>query len=420
MRGPCLGGLGFSFGHRQKVHLGRSWFGAATAAALLAAACGSSAASSSKTAPFTIGFAISETGSYQPFDVPAMQAAELAIRDINQSGGLLGRQLQVVQADNQSDPTQSANAGIKVLDAGAQMVVVTCDYDVGGPAAVQAQQRGFISWSTCAGSTLFGPKGVGPYAFTQGVPAITEGAATAEWAYQKGWRSAYVMADTSISYTNQLCQGFTERFQELAGQSAILGQATVKTFGQASYAAPVSAIRALPTPPAFIYECMVAAPGEPQLLKTIRSAGITTPIVGGQSLDGTFWQSVIPDLSNVYFTTHASIFGDDPSSAVNKLLAEYKQAYGMPMQASSNITGYMVIQAWADAVRKAGTFDAAKVASALESFKNEPTVLGPESFTPEVHIDFHRQVRIMQIQDGKDSFLTLWTVQKTPPLPPGA
>ena len=54
---------------------------------------------------------------------------EVAIEEINAKGGLLGRQLKIIYADTKSDIAYGATAAQDVIDKGAQMVVVTCDYD---------------------------------------------------------------------------------------------------------------------------------------------------------------------------------------------------------------------------------------------------------------------------------------------------
>ena len=51
---------------------------------------------------------------------------------------MLGKQIEFVTADTKSDQAQGANAAIEVLEEGAELVLVTCDFDFGSPAAITA------------------------------------------------------------------------------------------------------------------------------------------------------------------------------------------------------------------------------------------------------------------------------------------
>ena len=68
---------------------------------------------------------------------------------------------------------------------GADLVFVTCDYDFGAPAALQAQKAGKISVFLCAEDPKAGIVGVGPYSFSASAAAQVQGATIAEWAYKE-------------------------------------------------------------------------------------------------------------------------------------------------------------------------------------------------------------------------------------------
>ena len=92
----------------------------------------------------TVGFAIAKSGWMEAYDTPAATAAKIRIDEINAAGGLLGRQIKWVEADTKTDRQQSARAGLQVLDEGADMMVVSCDYDFGSPAALSAEAEGKV------------------------------------------------------------------------------------------------------------------------------------------------------------------------------------------------------------------------------------------------------------------------------------
>jgi branched-chain amino acid transport system substrate-binding protein len=372
-----------------------------------AAACGGSSPQSNST-DYTIGFAIGQSGFMQGFDVPPMQAAQIAMSGINAKGGLLGRKLVSVSSDNHSDVNQSANAGIEVIDKGAQMMATDCDYDMGGGAATQAQSKGMLVFSECAGSFKFGPQGIGNLAFTMGMAAAEEGSGLAEWAYTtKGWKTAFVVHQIVNAFNDESCNTFTQRFTQLAGAGSVLGQADFKDTDP-SYNAQITKIRSLAKAPDAIFLCSFS-PGMPKMIRALRSAGLTQPILENQSAGGDAWKSAIPDISNFYYTDNFSINGDDPVPAINNLTALWKSqnAASIPILDGHMPDGYGLIYVWADAVRQAGTFDGAKVAAVLETFKDHDTPIGPWTFTPQYHINLTRQMRLNQVQNGKTTFLQL-------------
>ena len=71
----------------------------------------------------------------------------------------------------------------------------------------------------------------------------------AEWAFnKKGWKKACVLLDNTISYTKSLCGSFAERWKEVAGEQALLGEDTFLN-GDPSIAAQVTRITSLPEKP---------------------------------------------------------------------------------------------------------------------------------------------------------------------------
>ena len=88
-----------------------------------------------------IGLATAHSSFQAPIDAPAEAAVRLAGEDYNGEGGILDRQISFIQADTKSDPAQSANAAVQLLDKGAQVLVVTCDYDTGGPRLASLKKR---------------------------------------------------------------------------------------------------------------------------------------------------------------------------------------------------------------------------------------------------------------------------------------
>lgn len=156
-----------------------------------------------------IGMAVAQTGWEAAFDGDASLIAKIWIDQMNAKGGLLGKHIKEIEADTKTDKVEGAKAGQAMVDGGANIVLVTCDYDNGSPAASRAQKAGVISVFLCASDPKAGVAGVGPLSFTAGNAGQIEGAILGEWAIKnKGWKKGYVLLDETIQYDKSVCAGY--------------------------------------------------------------------------------------------------------------------------------------------------------------------------------------------------------------------
>src|SRR3990172_5833696 len=89
-----------------------------------------------------IGGAMSLTGIQAPLDTPGVRGAEVAVKYLNDSGGVLGKQVEFINIDGKSDPVTVGNVAVELIDKGAQLIMAPCDFDFGGPASRAAQSAG--------------------------------------------------------------------------------------------------------------------------------------------------------------------------------------------------------------------------------------------------------------------------------------
>lgn len=378
----------------------------ALAAALTA--CGSdessgdtSSASPASSEPIVIGAAMGFTGFMVTWDDPVYQAALLAIDDLNAKGGVLGRQLTMVRADTKSDQALGPVAASEVLDKGAQMVLVSTDFDMGSPAALVAQQKGVVTFSAAV-SPMFGVQAIGNMAFSSSDSSTMEAAEGAKFALDKGWKTAYILVDETVAAERDYGKYFEEAFTQQGG--AVVGQDTFKNDDQ-SIAAQITHFKSLsPTPDVIVLASY--APGGPAALRQIRSAGIDQPVIGADDWDGNFWLEAVPGVKDVYGSVPRSLFGDDPDPKVNDFYARVEKALGKPVDSSLAIGGYTAVEAWAQAVEAAGTTEGAAVSKALESLQDASTISGPVTYTATDHIIYGREMTIIGFSDGSGHFVT--------------
>jgi branched-chain amino acid transport system substrate-binding protein len=77
------------------------------AVVLATVGCGSDQEGDDAGRPFRIGMIAPLTGSYEPLGRDAKKAVELAVEEINNAGGVLGRRIELLVRDDQSKPDQS-------------------------------------------------------------------------------------------------------------------------------------------------------------------------------------------------------------------------------------------------------------------------------------------------------------------------
>jgi hypothetical protein len=118
--------------------------------------------------------------------------------------------------------------------------------------------------------------------------------------------------------------------------------------------------------------------------------------------DGTFWYPKNPKVTNYWYVTYASVFGDDPSTQVKALIAQMKAQGAKSAPATGGfVTGPAAIDGIVTAIKRAGgSTDGAKLASTMEKFHNVPTISGFVSFSPLLHSVFGRTYRVIEVQNN--------------------
>ncbi|MHB8641811.1 MAG: ABC transporter substrate-binding protein [Gaiellaceae bacterium] len=357
--------------------------------------------------PIIIGAAVDLTKNMAPFDAPALLAAQLEIKKINAAGGVLGRPLKMISINDQLDPQRTKQAAVQLLSEKADIGWVTCDVDYATPAAQAFLNAGKLTVAPCLGTdelspVRFGSKG--KLAFSFGNAAQDEGAAVAEYSFKvKHWKTAVVVTDNLLRYFKDVCKAFTVRFQELGGK--IVAQESF-TQGDKTINNVVSRVNGEKSDT--IAFCTSFGGDQPAFVSGLRSLKNETPIINGWASDGAYWWPKSPPVTNFYYLTYASVYGDDPSAQVRAFEAQMKAA-GHPAQTGGFLGGAAAIQSIADAIKAAGSTNGAKLASVIVKFKKHPTISGNISFSPSLHTVYGRAYRVIAINNNKAKFVGLVT-----------
>ena len=311
-----------------------------------------------------IGGALSLTGVQAPLDTPGFKGAQVAVKALNDAGGLLGKPVKFVNIDGKSDPVTVGNVAVELIDQGANLIVAPCDFDFGGPASREAQSAGLVGISTCASDPLYSSWSLGDKQFTLSMWNTTMGATAADYALkERGWKTAYVVTDQFIAHTKSLSKYFVEHFKAIGGE--IILEDTY-TNGDNDFSAQLSRLQALGKKPDVIF---ISSYGTDiaVMIRALREVGYDAPVLGGDSYDDPAIHEALGDKlgSEIYFVTHTWM-GPEAHPDMPKFIELYEAMHGEPPDTSFVATGWDTIMLMAEAVKMAGSTDGAAVAKALE------------------------------------------------------
>ncbi len=378
---------------------GRGRLAVAAAALLALAVIGSALAANSgraAKAPIIIGWAFDGSGNMAPFDGPALAAAKLRVNQLNARGGVNGRKLQIRTCDTQGNKADVAKAcALRLLGQKANVLFTTCDVDLAAPVVSAAINRGTLAIAPCIGTDQMGPKRFGAkgrLAFSFGNVAQDEGSAMAQYAWNRGWRSAGLATDTVIVYFKDVVRAFEVRFKQLGGK--VVTKETYQSGGGTNVQNAVSRLNSVKAD-VYVTSTAGAFGALSTFVSGLRSLGNNTPILNSWAGDGTYWLPANPKVTNYWYVTFASCFGDDPSAAVNRLAKQVKAGTG------GFITGPSAIDGLVTAIKRTnGSTQGIALAKAMEKFKNVPTISGYISFSKKLHTVFGRRYRVIRIQNN--------------------
>jgi branched-chain amino acid transport system substrate-binding protein len=376
--------------------------------AALAGTTGSHAAPAAKKR-VVIGWAFDKSGQMAPFDNPALAAAKIRIKSINAKSRY---HFVIKTCDTQNNDAAKAKAcALSLLGQGANIIFTTCDVDYATPVVQEALNRGKLAIAPCIGTDQMGPRRFGQkgkLAFSFGNVAQDEGSAMAEYAHSRGWKKAGLATNTKLVYFENVVQAFDIRFRALGG--TVVDRESYET-GQNNVGA---AVAHLSSHKADVYVTSTAFGELPAFVSGMRSLHNNTPILNSWAGDGTYWVTQHPKVTNYYFVTFASVFGDDPSAAVRAMIASLKAA-GAPPATGGFLGGADAIDGVYTAIKRAhGSLNGAKLAAKLVRFRHVAVLGSKISFSSKWHTVFGRQYRVIKIQNNKAKRVGLVTAKVLP------
>jgi branched-chain amino acid transport system substrate-binding protein len=361
--------------------------------------------------PILIGGAFSVTDWMSAYDGPPREGATVAVDYINEQGGVLGRPLELIEADSQSDPAVASQAALELIDRGAQILVAPCDFDIGAPVGIEGQRAGLPVISTCATSPGF-PDAIGDMMFMGAYGNNRQAASMAEWAFEEqGWENVYLIIDQSIDYTRTLGAYFRTAFEELGGQ--IIGEDSY-TMGDEDYSSQVANFQRDGEGADMIYVASLV-PDIGTILRQFRAAGIDEPVASGDGIEADLLVEVAgaDAANNTFFSTHGYV-GEDAEGEAALFVERYEAMFGERPETSFHAIGWDTIMVIAQAIEDAGSDDPTAIRDAMEQITDLPSATGRTiSYSPESHVP-EKDVAVIEVVDGTFELRTWWQPANIP------
>ncbi|MFC4532762.1 branched-chain amino acid ABC transporter substrate-binding protein [Sphaerisporangium dianthi] len=341
--------------------------------------------------PIALGMLIPQSGSEAAVGPYMKNAAQLAVDEVNAKGGVLGRKLELKVADDACD-AQTAVAGANKL------VAEGVDVSVGG----------YCSGATLPTLPVFGKTNIPmiiPAANSQELvdqrlkhvfmingTGTQQATAAMAWIVKQGAKSAALVHDNT-SYSKDIAVRTQKLLDESGGpETAILEAVTPK---ESDYSANIHNIMA--KNPDFVYWTGYFQEGG-LIIRQLRQAGYKGAImVGDGSVSEKLAEIAGPEAAEGVYATMTQT--PDTLQGAETWIADYNKKFGSNPGPYSN-QSYDAVRLAAEAVKKAGSTDGAKVIAALEGIDGFPMFSGPLKFTPD-HTLSSGGFQILVVKSGK-------------------
>jgi len=304
------------------------------------------------------------SGPVPTFGTSTTNGFNLAVEEWNAKGGVLGMKIIPVVEDSQCTADPAVNAANKVIDQdGVKYIIGEVCSSASIPVSLIAEEKKVVQispTSTNTNVTLNVDGSTKEYVFRACFIDPFQGLVMAKFATDKGYKTAFVMADQGNDYVRGLAEEFEKHFVSFGG--TIVGKenytGTDTDFSAILTKVADSGAEVLWLPDYYNVVNLVGAQA--------KEKGVTAVMMGG---DG--WDSADLDLAAAdggFYSNHYS--PTDTRPIVVEWVARYEAKYGSVPDALATL-GYDATNLMLAAIEKAGVDDSTKVAAAMAGLSFE-------------------------------------------------
>ncbi|HLV60028.1 MAG TPA: ABC transporter substrate-binding protein [Fredinandcohnia sp.] len=347
-------------------------------------------------AEILFGEVSSLTGPEATFGQSQSRGIALAVREINEAGGVLGRPIRVITYDNQGKPTESAAAANRLIVRDKVHVLlgeVASSRSLAMAPIAEEHRVPMISPASTNPRVTEGKHWVFRVCFIDPF----QGLVMAKFAREElGVSRVAVLRDVRNDYSVGLASFFIRAFEDLGG-TVLIDQSY--SAGDIDFRSQLTEIRA--KQPEAIY-----VPGYYTdvglIARQARELGLAVPLLGGDGWDSSKLFEIGGEaMEGSFFSNHYSFENPDP--VVQTFIQKYREAYGEVPDALAAL-GYDAARLAADAIERVGTLERSAIRYALATTRNFRGVTGTITIDED-----HNSVKpavVLKIRGGKATFAT--------------
>lgn len=339
-----------------------------------------------------IGINYEQEGEVAQYGLSHIDGIKLAIKEINAAGGVLGKQIELVEAAHNGTPADSMSVEEKLVKEGAVAILGPATTDNTIAAFSKAKIPTISASATADRATLDSSGNTVPYGFKICFSDSFQGEVLAQFAKMKEFKNVGIIYNSSDTYG----QGIYEAFKSSAEAEGINVVAT-ESFVSADkdFNAQLTRLKEQSMDALVVlgyYE------NDGAIVKQARGLGMELPILGPDGFDDSRLLELAGKdaLTNVFFSTHFTTVGND--EAVQKFVTDFEAEYGAKPNAF-NALGYDAAYFLVDAIERAQEADSEKIKTALETTEKFGKVTG--SFSMGTDHVAKKSVKVVELKDGE-------------------
>lgn len=365
---------------------------------------GFTACTSTDKGTIKIGVNVELTGEAAVYGQPEKKAIELAVKEINDAGGIFGKQVEAIYYDTKTDGAESTSNVTKLATEDKVVAIIGAAISGTTMAAAPVANQYMVPMLTPSGSnakvTNDGTT-VYPYVYRACFIDPFQGVVIANFSSTDlGATKAAVIGSSSSDYAKDLATIFADQFEKNGG--TVVAEEYYTDTDTDFNAILTKLQNAGEFDVLFIADYAVRAG---LIIGQARTAGIMVPIVGPDGFES-------PDLvalaggadkvNDIYFSTHFSTLSED--QAVKDFIAAYTASAGEAPSALSALA-YDAVYMLKQAIEDADSTDPVKVNTALEALKDFKGITGTINFD-----EWHNPIKsaiVVELVNGEQASATV-------------
>ncbi|GAK61275.1 extracellular ligand-binding receptor [Candidatus Vecturithrix granuli] len=338
-----------------------------------------------------IGFFAPLTGFAAADGTSAKQAVDLAVKAVNASGGVLGKQIELVSYDDRHDSKEAVAVANKLIEKDQVVAVASGSYSMPTRVTAPIFQRAGIPM--VAGYAVHPDvTKAGDFIFRVGYLAEVEGGAAADVAVKLLNAKKLAVLTMDNDFGRSLAVAFKKRAEQLGAE---IVSDNIYALGEKDFTPLLTKVK--DANPELLYTSGYY--NEAALIsKQAKDLGLEAQILGEEGFDSPKFIELAGDAANgVVFTTNLN--REDPRPFVQEFLKQYREAYGIEpdMVGASSYDAFMVV---VEGIKQAGSTDAQAIRTAIANLKDYDGVTGKVSSFNAIG-EVMKPVQVQIVKDGE-------------------